>query len=219
MIKAVGKYIILTIILISGWGISFAQTQEEEEDPYKNVVQFTGIVVEKNTENGIPGVHLYEPTAGRGTTTNPYGYFSMPVLIGDSIVISAIGFEKKSIIIPGDLGNSVSAVIELAEDTTYLKEYTVFPYPTEELFKEAILALELPYQDNLNNLDEFLSRDVMNRMYWEMGPSPEMNHRYFMDQQFRAQQYRFQAPANPLLNPFAWAQLIKSLKRGDYKSK
>lgn len=218
MVKAGYKFAFLFILLIAGGSTQVVFAQETTDDPYKDVVQFTGIIVsESDSTIGIPGVHIYVPKGGRGSTTNPYGYFSMPVLMGDSVVVSAVGFEKKSFIIPSDQGKSLSAVIELVEDTTYLREIAVFPYPTEELFKEAILALELPYEDNLNNLDEFLSQDVLNRMYWEMGPSASLNHRFFMDQQFRAQQYRFQAPANPLLNPFAWAQLIKSIKRGDYK--
>ena len=219
MHKGANIYLILFTFILLGLTSNSVLAQEKEDDPYKNVVQLTGIVVENDTEIGIPGVHLYVPTAGRGTTTNPYGYFSMPALVGDSIVVSAVGFQKTSFVIPADKGNSISAVIELKEDTTYLREIEIFPYPTEELFKEAVLALELPYQENLNNLDEFLSADVLNRMYWEMGPSANMNHRFFMDQQFRAQQYRFQAPPNPLLNPFAWAQLIKSIKRGDFKNK
>ncbi len=220
MVKAGYKYVFLFLILtLTGW-CQDGFAQDTEKDPYQGVIQLTGIVVgEADSTIGLPGVHIYVPKGGRGTTTNPYGYFSMPVLEGDSVVVSAIGFEKKSFIIPASETNSLSTVVELAEDTTYLLEIEIFPYPTEELFKEAILALELPYEDNLNNLDEFLSEDVLNRMYWELGPSASLNHRFFMDQQFRAQQYRFQAPPNPLLNPFAWAQLIKSIKRGDYRKK
>ncbi|MEJ2005976.1 MAG: carboxypeptidase-like regulatory domain-containing protein, partial [Cyclobacteriaceae bacterium] len=59
----------------------------------RHVIQLSGIVLsEEDTTRGLPGVHVYVPKAGRGTTTNNLGYFSMPVLPGDEIVISAIGY-------------------------------------------------------------------------------------------------------------------------------
>jgi len=193
--------------------------QDEEEDPYDKVVQLSGIVLGSDSTNGVPGVHIYAPKSGRGTTTNPYGYFSVPLLKGDSVVISALGFERKSFTVPEDRGNSVSVVIELSEDTTYLEEIQIFPYPTEELFKEAILALELPYAEDLNTLDNIINEDILNRLYWQLEPSAATNHRFFTEQQFQATQNRFQIPNNPLLNPFAWSRFIKSLKRGDLKRK
>ena len=49
----------------------------------KEVIQFSGVVVdEDSTSTGMFGVHVYVPTAGRGTVTNQYGYFSLPVLEG-----------------------------------------------------------------------------------------------------------------------------------------
>ncbi|CAA9281260.1 MAG: hypothetical protein AVDCRST_MAG95-3325, partial [uncultured Adhaeribacter sp.] len=55
------------------------------------VVQFSGIVASGDSLYGVPGVTVYVPKAGRGTATNEYGYFSMPVLAGDSVVVRALG--------------------------------------------------------------------------------------------------------------------------------
>ncbi len=49
---------------------------------------------------GYSGVHVYVPKAGRGTSTNPVGFFSMPVLVGDSVVVSAVGYVRKSFLVP-----------------------------------------------------------------------------------------------------------------------
>ena len=221
MIKRIQKYYsFILVVLFSLLTTGILQAQEgEETDPYKDVVQVSGIVLGNDSINGVPGVHIYSPVSGRGTTTNPYGYFSVPFLVGDSVVVSAIGYEKQNFIVPADKGNSVSVIIELRQDTTFLEEIQVFPYPTEELFKEAVLALELPYADDLNSLDDFLREDVLNRTFWQLEPSAAANHRFFMEQQFQATQQRFQIPANPLLNPFAWSRFIKSIKRGDLKRK
>ncbi len=220
MIKSVYKYytILLTVLLVGALSQK-SLAQDTKEDPYQDVVQFSGVVIGNDSINGVPGVHIYVPAAGRGTTTNAYGYFSLPLLKGDSVVVSAIGYEKRSFIVPSDRGNSVSVVVELESDTTYLEEIQIFPYPTEELFKEAILALKLPYADELNNIDELLNSDVLERAYWQLEPSASANHRYFTEQQFRATQTRFQIPGLSLLDPIAWSKFIKSIKNGDLKRK
>ena len=183
------------------------------------VIQFSGVVVGTDSTSGVAGVHIYVPKAGRGTTTNQYGYFSMPVLKGDSVVISAIGYHKQFYIIPGDKGQSLTAVIELTEDTTFLPTVEIFPYPTEELFKEAILALELPEQLDRNSPN--MGEDVLARMFRDMPMDAAMNHSYYMEQQFFQMHNRFSNPYynNPLLNPFNWAKFIQSIKNGDLKKK
>lgn len=183
------------------------------------VIQFSGVVIGEDSTSGVPGVHIYVPKAGRGTTSNQYGYFSMPVLAGDSVVISAIGYQKQHYIIPGDEGESITAVIELFADTTFLPTVEIFPYSTEELFKEAILALQLPEQLDRNSPN--MGEDVLARMFRDMPMDGSMNHRYYMEQQFMRTHNQFSDPRynNPLLNPFNWAKFIQSIKRGDLKRK
>ena len=164
------------------------------------------------------GVHIYVPKAGRGTTSNIYGYFSLPVLEGDSLVVSAVSYRKQSFIVPRNRdAESFTLVIELESDTTYLPAIEIFPWPTEELFKEAILALELPDQRRYDAMGENLRPEVLAQMYWDLPMDGSMNHRYFVDQQFAASANRFMYPTLSLLNPAAWAQLIKSIKKGDFK--
>ena len=70
----------------------------------------SGVVVGADSISGVGGVHIYVPKAGRGTTSNPYGYFTMPVLEDDSLIISAVGYQKQNLIVPGDKGESISLV-------------------------------------------------------------------------------------------------------------
>ncbi len=182
------------------------------------VVQLSGIVVGEDSISGVPGVHIYVPKAGRGTTSNVYGYFSLPVLQGDSVVVSAVSYRKRNFIVPRDRDTeSFTLVIELESDTTYLPAIEIFPWPTEELFKEAIVALELPDQRRYDAMNETLSPEVLAQMYWDLPMDGSMNHRYFVDQQFAASANRFMYPSLSLLNPAAWAQLIRSIKKGDFK--
>ena len=180
----------------------------------RHVVQLTGVVFGQDSTKVVPGVHVYVPKAGRGTTTNPYGFFSLPVLEGDSVVFSSVSFKKTHYVVPEHReDNSIQVIVTLQEDITYLEELEVFPYPSEAVFKAAVLAVELPDQRSYDNLQRFLSSDVMREAYWTLPASANMNHRFFMQQQQAAIASRFQPVSNPLLNPFAWRDFIRSLKK------
>ena len=208
MISVLNRLLLfVTVILFGTYG--YSQSGQK-------VFQLTGVVFGKDSTQVVPGVHVYVPKAGRGTTTNPYGFFSLPVVKGDSVVFSAVGFEKASYVVPDhDKESSIQLIVTLQEDVTYLDELEVFPYPSEEVFKAAVLAVELPNQRDYDNLQRFLSSAVMREAYWNLSASANMNHRFFMQQQQNAIAYRFQPPSNPLLNPFAWNQFIRSLRRNN----
>ncbi len=210
------KAVILVVVLLAIAQSIHAQVERQDR---KKIIQFSGVVVGQDSLTGVPGVHVYVPRAGRGTTTNVYGYFSMPTLAGDSIVISAIGFEKIRYIIPSDQEEDLTAFFELASDTTYLSEVEIFPFPTEKDFKEAVLALKLPSneisQDNLGD-------EVLARMIATLPIDGGEAYNNFVNQQFTTSHNRYLYNPNPIstfLNPFAWAELVKSIKRGDFKKK
>ena len=198
--------VLLTTVLISQK--AFSQKKEQE-----SIVQFSGIVTGENQAQ-LPGVHIYVPKSGRGTTSNIYGYFSMAVLVGDSMVFSSVGYEKYSLVIPG--GNErVNVLVNMIVDTTYLENVDIMPFLSEENFKLAILALELPDVDEeiYSRLDgAALAMMIQNAPY-----DAAMNARYYLNQQIYYQQDKFMPRSNPLLNPFAWAQFFKSLKKDKKK--
>ncbi len=199
---------ILLILLIFWAGTAISQ-----EKPKKKVIQFTGVVFNEDSTAVLPGVHVYAPKGGRGTTTNPYGFFSMPALEGDSIIFSSVGYERTYYIVPKhDKDQSLKLLVYLQEDLTFLKEVEVFPYPSEAAFKQAVLAAKLPNQRDYDNIDRWLNSEVMQTMYWNLPASGNMNHRFFMQQHMDAQVNRHVPPTNPLLNPFAWANFIQSLR-------
>ena len=190
----------------------------------RRVIQFTGIVASGDSLLGVPGATIYVPKAGRGTASNAYGYFSMAVLAGDSVVIRSLGYANQTIVIPADFARqSYSVIIQLKEDATMLGEVRVFPYTTERDFKKAFLALRLPTERGsaaAANLNEELMRRIFNTQ--PMGAVA--NYRQTMERQ----QYSYDARQgmtpnqynnNPLLNPFSWLQLIQQVKRGEFKKK
>jgi hypothetical protein len=114
-------------------------------------------------------------------------------------VISAIGYAKKEFVITYNEKKSISLIIELKEDTTVLPLLEIFPYPTEELFKHAFLALKMP--DNLYNGIN-INDQIMSRV----------THANKTD----AKSYYLYKAANRqsfvLLDAFAWSRAIKDLK-------
>lgn len=205
------KYLIVTLLSI----VTCFATLDLFAQDEKKIVQFTGVVIDTETDQGVPGVHIFAPKGGRGTTSNPYGFFSMAVLEGDSILISAVSFEKETIKIPvlpkGKYNFTV--VISLKSDTTYLPELEVYPFPNEQIFKEAILALQLPNQQDLNNMQRSMDQRMLNRMYRNLSMDGNNNYQYYMSQLANANNQKYQTSSLSLLDPFAWNRFIKSLKK------
>ena len=200
------RYVLYFIITLT----SVAALRAQDE---KSVIQFTGVVMESDSLQVIPGVHVYVPKSGRGTTTNPYGFFSMPVIEGDSIIFTAVGFKRTFFIVPEhDPSTSLKVLVTLLEDVTFLDEVEVFPFPTEEMFKHAIVTMQLPYNRESANLQAWLNATYMKGGSAYFAASPATNQRYLQDRQILEFQNKFGPQQNNLLNPWAWASFINSLK-------
>lgn len=192
----------------------FALSETSAQDQSKKVIQFTGVVFGPDSTSVVPGTHVYIPKSGRGTTTNPYGFFSLPVLEGDSVIFSAVGFKRAYFIVPKhDKESSLRVVIALQDDIKFLEEVEIRPYPTESMFKEALITMELPDQKEYANIYQWLNAQYMSEAYLDIPASPNANHQYYMQMQRQAYINRYSPPQNQLLNPFAWANFINSLKR------
>ncbi|MFN3839778.1 MAG: carboxypeptidase-like regulatory domain-containing protein [Cyclobacteriaceae bacterium] len=203
----------LYLIFLVAFGISCTQASAQNQ---RRIIQLSGVVIGHDEDADdvyqLPGVHIYVPKAGRGTTTNPYGFFSMPVLVGDSIVISSVGYERQHYIVPDHPSEYLTIVIEMVQDVTYLKEIEIMPFPTEEVFKEAILALNIPV-DNGKIDKRNLNQELLALMVKTSPMDGPMNQRYYLDQWAIAQGQQYAPITNPYLNVFNWAKFFKSLKQ------
>lgn len=185
----------------------------------QSAVLFTGIVTEAKTDNPLPRAYVLVKKAGRGATTNELGYFTIYVMPGDTITFSYLGYKDQYHVIPRRAEETYSAIIELKEDAKLLQEVKVYPYRTEDEFKEAFLAMQLPDQKDRDALAKNTDPEYLKRMAAVAGMGAASNYRYFLGQQLSYQANRNFAPTIPFLNPFAWANFIKSVKRGDLKKK
>jgi len=176
----------------------------------RRVVQLSGLVTD-TTGAFLPGVNFYVPQAGRGTTSLGNGFFSMPVLIGDTVLISSVGFKKQTYIVPQDAKEFTSVIFEMNPDVTFLKEVVV-TMPTEELFKEAVLALNVPL-DNTGIDPKNLNSELLALMVRTTPMDGNANYRYYIDQYSNSLGNKFHPLYNPFLNPLNWVKFIKDLKK------
>jgi hypothetical protein len=175
----------------------------------RRIIQLSGIV--SDSVQVLPGVHIYVPKAGRGTPTNQSGFFSMPVLEGDSIVITSIGYKRQHYIVPRNANDFLTIIVEMVSDVTYLKEVQIMPFPTEEVFKEAVLALNVP-MDERGYDSRNLNAELLALMLKTTPMDGAANYKYYMDQWSTSAQDKFQPRTNPFLNPFNWAKFVRDLK-------
>jgi len=179
----------------------------------KRVIQLSGVTMDTVT-GPVPFVNIYVPAAGRGVRTNSVGFFSLPVLAGDSVVISAVGYQRQYIVIPHDAPEYLTIFVSMVEDVTYLREVEILSYPTEEVFKEAVLALNLPPEQ----IDEKnLNAELLALMVKTTPMDGPLNQRYSLNQWAASQNDKFMPVTNPFLNPFNWVKFFNGLKKDKKK--
>ena len=186
----------------------------------KRVIQLSGVVMEEDSVSGVPvpGVHVYVPKAGRGTTTNGMGFFSMPVLEGDEIIVSAVGYEHQNVTVGSDWPEYQTIIITLTQDTTFLPTVDFFAFPTEEVFKQAVLAMNMPLDNNGIDKRNF-NEELLALMIKTTPMDGYQNQRYYLDQWANSSTSKFQPVTNPFLNVFNWAKFFSGLKENDSKKK
>ena len=203
MNKIIGLAVCVAFLVI----VSVASVQGQNK---KRIIQLSGIV--SDSVQVLPGVHIYVPKAGRGTPTNHSGFFSMPVLEGDSIVITSVGYKRQHYIVPRNAPDFLTVLVEMVSDVTYLKEVQIMPFPTEEVFKEAILALNIPLNEGSYDKRN-LNAELMALMLRTTPMDGAGNYKYYMDQWSTSAQDKFQPRTNPFLNPFNWARFVRDMKQ------
>ena len=198
-------------------GIFFSSLEVKAQDVQeKKVIQLSGIILNADSTDAVPGVNIYVPTKGRGTSSGRFGYFSMPVLAGDSVVFSYIGLKKQTFKVPDVMKDDrISLILTMEVDEIALAEIEVMPYPTEEEFKQAVIALNMVDPMAISRAN--MSPEMLLRWAESMPASGNENFRYFQQGQAQQNQDLYGPRTLRLLDPFAWGQFIRSIKRGDLK--
>lgn len=210
-------YFIFLVVLISSLSLvnqhALSQVPPKQDPP--KVIQFSGVILDEDSPTYIPRVNIYIPSRRLVTNTDDNGFFTLPVLSGDSIVFNMIGYQRQYLKIPAIDGDSYTVVIEMKQDTIELDNVNVMLFPNERDFKEAILAMRAPTELTDNLFSRSIDPEVYEQYVQNVAMSPQMNYRYFLDQQRQMSQDRVGPRSFSFLNPFAWAEFIRSLKSKD----
>ncbi|QTE22929.1 carboxypeptidase-like regulatory domain-containing protein [Polaribacter cellanae] len=110
----------------------------------------------------VSDVHIVNLTNSIGTVSNEFGYFKIPVKIGDSLSFSHLNFTKKHLLITEKNISEENLEIKLTEKTVELKEITlqkprsIFYVDKEILQPNAHVdakSLNLPYANTKQQKD------------------------------------------------------------------
>ena len=159
----------------------------------QHVVQLSGLVTLQDSSAAV-GVGIYVPHTSRGTYTNQDGFFSLPVLPGDSVVIAALGYEKQYILIPKDFKNqSYTSAIALTPTSIALPTVDVMPWATERDLRMAVARVKLPKQvTNEVNLELIIRKAERTAYPMDAGA----NAKHGLQQQNRQMQGRHMVPSD-----------------------
>lgn len=180
---------------------------------HRQLIQFSGVVVDKGTLKPVPYAALMIKNSSHGTVCDNTGYFSFVAQPNDTIEFAAIGYKTNSYKIPDTLTDRVALIHLMDRDTAQLKTITVYPWPSKEAFKQAFLNLNLPD----NELDRAKKNLALAQAKARMEGTPmdaQANFMNAMQQEYNKLYYAGQLPPNNLLNPLAWAKFIQAWKEG-----
>jgi len=192
---------------------SFLANELQAQD--KKLIQLTGKITDELLQP-LPFAHILVLNNYRGAITNVYGNFSLVVEEGDSVLVSAVGYKRKYMEMPGNLPSLfLQKDIILQIDTLAIAEAQIYPWKTYEEFKDAFVNLKLP-TDDMERARRNIAL-IRTQIIMDHEPSARQNFRYVMEQQYQQTFIQGQFPSYQIFNPFAWAKFFKALKRGDFK--
>ncbi len=204
----------LLILLTSITCIGFAQTERETK-----VIQFTGAIVEGDSLQAMPFVHITIKNKRIGTVSDYYGFFSLVAEELDTIEFSSVGYHRSLFVIPDTLpDNSYSIIHVMLKDTVILNEFTVFPWPTREQFKYAFMNEEIP-DNGAERAKKNLSKEALMAAAGGVPMEGSTTYKYELQNRYTKLYQGEGFPSNRLLDPIAWSKFIKAWKDGDFKKK
>ncbi len=211
------KYFLPLVFILTLWGANSRQMFAQ----YGNdrLVQLSGIVMAADSLYPIPYTSIWDKTIRRGTISNLQGFFSFVVHKGDTVLFSAVGYDKAKLVVPADLIENTYSVIQfMRNDTILLPTAVIYPWPTPYEFKQAFLALDIP-DDDITRAKKNLDEDRIQQLAYTMKMDGAENFDYQMRRYSQNLYSAGQTQHMRIFDVFAWAEFFKALKRGDFKKK
>ena len=196
-----------------------ASAQDHTGPSDDRLVQFTGVVVTGDSLRPVPFTNILIKDSYRGTMSDIHGYFSFVAQKGDTVLFSAVGFQRSSFAIPDSISeNKVSMIHVMFTDTVTLKELQVYPWPSREQFAEAFLDLRLDDDSYRNAISNLSDAELLQRLE-NLPADSYQSFQYQMALDQTRLYYSGGTPPINIFNPIAWAQFIQAWQNGDFKKK
>ncbi|HNP19113.1 MAG TPA: carboxypeptidase-like regulatory domain-containing protein [Fulvivirga sp.] len=133
------KYILLVLLLLPAL---LTKAQEKE-------IEIVGQIVDPESSEAVSYVHIINTAMKKGVVSNTEGRFWIKMHKKDTLLFSAIGFEKYLFTLKEGLkSDKLIVTIELRHSTLELETVKVFAFKDEYALKRALIAAEVPIETN-----------------------------------------------------------------------
>lgn len=193
---------------------SYAQENKDNAMDTSRLIQLSGVAIGETDMNPVSYTTIFDKTSKRGVIADYYGFFSMVVYPGDTLLFSGYSYKTSTYVVPDSLAeNRYSIIHMLQKDTVNLPEVTVYPWPSREDFARAFVDMQ-PYDDAIRRAQRELSGESLAFVAARLDTDASLSYGNVMNQQYTKLYTNRQMPANNLLNPYSWAKLIQDWKAG-----
>ena len=197
----------------------FAQENVSHKRDTSKLIQLSGVVLGETSLEQLPFTTVIDLTIKKGTLTDAYGFFTMVTYPGDTLAFTSFGYKSGTYIVPDTLkDNRYSIIHVLKEDTTYLPNVVIYPWPSKENFAKAFIEME-PYSDAFQKAKQQLSGESLAFAAAKLQSDASLAFGTTQSQMYTQLYSHGQQPANNLLNPYAWSKFISEWKKGNLKIK
>jgi hypothetical protein len=209
--KLVSVLLFLFSMIIVSQNNHYAQQKDSK------LVQLSGVVVSSDSLNEMPYVQVYNKSVNRGTIGDIYGFFSLVVQSGDTLMFRYFGHKPSSYIVPDTLTQDRYSIIHMMDmDTFQLNEVIIYPWPSKEAFAQAFVEMN-PYDDALLRAQKQLSGQSLEALAGKLGPDASIAYGTTIMQSQTKLYTIGQSPVNNLLNPVSWASFLSKWRNGELK--
>jgi hypothetical protein len=211
MRKLVGMKLGLIVLVLLVQTCVFGQTQNDR------LVQLSGVVISSDSLQEMPYAAIYNRSVKRGTIADMYGFFSLVVQPGDTLLFRYVGHKPSSYIVPDTLKDDRYSIIHMMElDSAAFNEVIIYPWPSKEAFAQAFIEMN-PYDDALLRAQRQLSGQNLAALASKVSSDASISYGNVMNQQNTRLYTMGQSPVNNLMNPFAWASFLQKWRAGELR--
>ncbi len=200
------------VFLFFCFSFFFAKAQDKRDT--LKLIQLSGVVVSNDSLNQMPFTTIFDLENRRGTVADYYGFFSIVVYPGDTLMFSYYGYKTSSYIVPDTLTDNRYSIIHMMyRDTLNLPMINIYPWPSKEDFARAFVEMK-PYDDALRRAQKQLSGENLAFAAGRLSSDASLSFGWVQNQQNTRLYTMGQSPVNNLLNPYSWASFLQAWKSG-----